>query len=264
MSNWRFDILLEHVTPVRVVWLGLALLALFFLVLLRTRWGQSKLLRKCAVLSLLCHLLMAIFFTTVPVLESVVEQPEDRIEITRMSAADPFSEEGAQPAEEVKPWDRFAAADDAAVPDAPSLLQRAQEIEREQPAEPDAPTRDAEPASDVVAANFSVEQPTVGEASVDAPTQLRPDESNGAAAPANLQTLPEAPLARRQPAASFSPSPELTLSRRQPPPSASEPDRELERETATPDPADTALLRAPISTPRVRSATTGVPAPEAK
>lgn len=55
-------------TPVWLaLWAGLACLTLALLVLMWTRWGQSRPLRKCVALSLLAHLLMAGFATTVSV-----------------------------------------------------------------------------------------------------------------------------------------------------------------------------------------------------
>ena len=48
-----------------IVWSGLVALTLSLLVLMRTRWGQSHPLRKCIVLSLVAHLLLGIYTTTV-------------------------------------------------------------------------------------------------------------------------------------------------------------------------------------------------------
>ena len=48
-----------------IVWSGLVALTLALLVLMRTRWGQSHPLRKCIVLSLVAHLLLGIYTTTV-------------------------------------------------------------------------------------------------------------------------------------------------------------------------------------------------------
>ena len=50
-----------------VVWAGLVGLTVALLVLMRTRWGQSQPLRKCIVLSLLAHLLLGIYTTTVTI-----------------------------------------------------------------------------------------------------------------------------------------------------------------------------------------------------
>ena len=50
-----------------VLWLGLTLLIIALIVLMRTRWGQSRPLGKCAVLSLVAHLLLAIYATTIQI-----------------------------------------------------------------------------------------------------------------------------------------------------------------------------------------------------
>jgi hypothetical protein len=50
-----------------VLWIGLAFLIVAFLVLVRTRWGQSQPLSKCALLSLLAHLLLAVYATTIQI-----------------------------------------------------------------------------------------------------------------------------------------------------------------------------------------------------
>jgi hypothetical protein len=50
-----------------VLWLGLTLLIIALVVLMRTRWGQSRPLGKCAVLSLVAHLLLAIYAATVQI-----------------------------------------------------------------------------------------------------------------------------------------------------------------------------------------------------
>ena len=50
-----------------VLWLGLATLIVGLIVLTRTNWGQSHPLRKCAALSLLVHLLLAAYATTVQI-----------------------------------------------------------------------------------------------------------------------------------------------------------------------------------------------------
>src|SRR5215831_1424095 len=54
-----------------LLWLGLAFLILALLVMIRTSWGQSHPLRKCAALSLLAHLLLAGYATTVHIVTGV-------------------------------------------------------------------------------------------------------------------------------------------------------------------------------------------------
>ena len=48
-----------------VVWVGLVLLTVSLIALTRTAWGQSHPLRKCIFLSLIAHLLLAIYLTTI-------------------------------------------------------------------------------------------------------------------------------------------------------------------------------------------------------
>jgi hypothetical protein len=52
------------------LWLGLAALSVAILVLLRTQWGNSQPLKKCIVLSLLAHLLLGIYATTIEIVGS--------------------------------------------------------------------------------------------------------------------------------------------------------------------------------------------------
>ena len=56
METFRLDRLLHFITSmellVALLWLGLAGLSVALFVLMRTRWGQSRPLRKCLVLSL--------------------------------------------------------------------------------------------------------------------------------------------------------------------------------------------------------------------
>ncbi len=59
-----------------VIWSGLVVLTVSLLVLIRTRWGQSQPLSKCVVLSLLAHLLLGIYFTTVTIVTAPVGSPE--------------------------------------------------------------------------------------------------------------------------------------------------------------------------------------------
>ncbi len=53
--------------PWMIVWLGLAVLIVGLIVLTRTSWGQSHPLQKCVVMSLLVHLLLAVYATTVQI-----------------------------------------------------------------------------------------------------------------------------------------------------------------------------------------------------
>jgi hypothetical protein len=59
-----------------VVWVGLVVLTVALLALVRTRWGQSQPLGKCVVLSLVAHLLLGIYTTTVNIVTATVGSPD--------------------------------------------------------------------------------------------------------------------------------------------------------------------------------------------
>ena len=48
-----------------LLWIGLAALSVALVVLMQTRWGQSRPMRKCVVLSLWAHVLFACFAMTI-------------------------------------------------------------------------------------------------------------------------------------------------------------------------------------------------------
>jgi hypothetical protein len=52
------------------LWIGLAFLIVALIVMIRTSWGQSHPLRKCAALSLLVHLLLACYATTIQIVSA--------------------------------------------------------------------------------------------------------------------------------------------------------------------------------------------------
>src|SRR6185295_15192634 len=58
------------------VWIGLVGLTLALLAMVRTSWGQSQPLRKCIALSLLVHLLLGIYMTTVNIVMDTGGSPD--------------------------------------------------------------------------------------------------------------------------------------------------------------------------------------------
>lgn len=111
----RFVAWLAQTPPIWiVVWVGLALLTLALCVLTLTRWGQSRPLRKCAILSLLAHGLLICFATAIKIVHSATEGPAEpamhvaivdgaRIPESRTSPVDPAVE--SIPNLEQRPWD---------------------------------------------------------------------------------------------------------------------------------------------------------------
>lgn len=90
MGSLGLDRFVRQITGANVavagLWLGLAVITVMLLVLMRSRWGQARPLRKCVVLSLLAHLLLAAYATTVQVVfSSSTRAPEA---VVRVSIAD--------------------------------------------------------------------------------------------------------------------------------------------------------------------------------
>ena len=110
MGRFRLDHMLDFLTSTELflglLWAGLAALSITLLVLTRTRWGQSRPLRKCLLLSLLAHLLLAGYATTVQIC-SVGSEPEDesvmRVALTDARPA-PNDPSAAPPQ---KPWEQL-------------------------------------------------------------------------------------------------------------------------------------------------------------
>jgi hypothetical protein len=117
MSPFRLDRLLETLTSmqlvVAVLWLGLALFTLGLAVLLYTRWGQYKPLRKCMAMSLLAHLLLAGYAATVEIVTPLpppVAEPVVHVTLSDKPDEAPAAG-GAEPAPvktSERPWEVFA------------------------------------------------------------------------------------------------------------------------------------------------------------
>jgi len=80
MGSLRFSSLWDLLTSVELIvgllWLGLAAFTTGLLILMHTRWGQRKPLFKCMILSLLAHLLLAGYATTVHIVTVVPPRTE--------------------------------------------------------------------------------------------------------------------------------------------------------------------------------------------
>ena len=121
MTDWLPQISLLH-----IVWAGLIVLTVWLLVMLRTSWGQSEPLQKCILLSLLAHLLLGIYATTVPVVDSHGGTPrtEEPIKVSQVE----LSGEDDTPVAASNPWDQLPQA--VALPARPPELEppRANEL----------------------------------------------------------------------------------------------------------------------------------------
>ncbi len=140
MSALRLDRLLELLTSMELVmgmlWLGLALFTVGLAVLLYTRWGQYKPLRKCMAMSLLAHLLLAGYAATVEIVTPIIPQlSEPVVQVTLSDKPDekPGVGGAALPAAKMsdRPWEVFAS--DAVAQPKEAVLERGK---TDQPAAP--------------------------------------------------------------------------------------------------------------------------------
>ena len=106
----RFDRAVEFFTSmellVGLLWTGVGVFAVALIVLMHSRWGQSRPLRKCLVLSLLAHLLLAGYATTV----QIVGNASDAEPVMHVSFVEgPLREaDGVEdPVAKERPWDEF-------------------------------------------------------------------------------------------------------------------------------------------------------------
>lgn len=112
---FQLDRLLEFLTSIEVLmailWLGLAIFTVGLAILMYTRWGQYKPLRKCMAMSLLAHLLMAGYATTNQIITFVPEPKEQVIHLSLGDGPDPDAPPGGSSSffSNVKdqPWEAF-------------------------------------------------------------------------------------------------------------------------------------------------------------
>ena len=152
----RLDRILEILTSAELIigllWAGLAALTIMVLVLMRTRWGQSRALGKCLVLSILVHLMLMGYATTVQIVASVPSASESE---TRVSLIEGEQREtaGKDPKRaEPKPWEQFVHDEVAQPePESPEREELAETAQAEREATADAPELPGDAATDHVA-----------------------------------------------------------------------------------------------------------------
>ncbi len=93
-----------------VLWIGLATLIVTLLILMWTSWGQSHPFRKCAALSLLVHLLIGVYATTVEIVTAVQVGPPGRDSLIQATLVTndlgTVTQDGGAP--QTGPWDRLS------------------------------------------------------------------------------------------------------------------------------------------------------------
>jgi hypothetical protein len=191
MPALRLDRWLDYLTGpnllLGIVWLGMVCVTVALLTMMVTRWGQSQPLKKCIILSLLTHALLATYATTIEIVGAAPSESVVRATIIDTDPADETSD--ATGSQMAKPWEGFAAEsppqperselDRAAAEALPQPLAEAQDVPAVLPAElPDSPL----PASEMV------------EPDSDSLSQVKPEHPSEAA----VEEPIEAPAASRR------------------------------------------------------------------
>jgi len=234
------------------LWLGLALLTITLLVMMRTRWGQSQPLRKCTFISVLAHLLLAGYATTVKIVATSASSPSEPAMVVRavdtISATSDAEQNTSQP---LKPWEKIA--EEAPVAPENDPLQRdeplpTEAVQRTAPAT-DSELADAMPLDDVPRAIAEVPKP--GELAAEIP---RPNE-----AATDVGAAIETPTAKKQQAPA-EPRPDVTTQAKRsmlPLPNLPAPQRTIR--------AEDSLLKSATPLPRIADrATTSQPTPSSE
>ncbi len=113
-----FDRFIAFITSTELflglLWAGLFAVSVTLLVLAHTRWGQSRPLRKCFTLSLMAHLLLAGYATTIKIVDSSPAAPGEPAIHVRISgptvdeqSPDADSDTEQDPQKQTKPWEEF-------------------------------------------------------------------------------------------------------------------------------------------------------------
>jgi len=197
MGRFRLARLLDLVAGVDplvgLLWLGLVGLTVTLIVLMRTRWGQSQPLRKCLVLSVLTHLLLAGYATTVHIVSSAslrADEPVMRVSITDADVGKEFIAQNSTT--EAKPWESFSH-ESVVEPEPP-------EMARPEAAESPEPERQPRKERTGLSVDPSLEHLTPADVVQPKPGTLPSHDLTGPTARSGKASEPiEAPSAERRP-----------------------------------------------------------------
>lgn len=125
---WKFLAGLEP--AVAVFWLGLTIFTIGLVILMYTRWGQSRPLQKCMVLSLLAHVMLVCYVGTIEMGRATPPAHAPESSPFRVSLADEGASEETRPATPAQttsshetPWETFSSRPIASPATAPTDLE---------------------------------------------------------------------------------------------------------------------------------------------
>jgi len=228
---------------VGLLWVGLVLLTIALLILMQTRWGRSRPLRKCVVLSLLAHLLLAGYATTVEIAAGgfQLEGPVLQVSLVENGSQEPALAQDA--VGEEKPWEQLPR-EKVAQPEPTDPERRPHD-------EPPEPQRRSQSEPTDLKADPPPDHLTLAKAQQPEPGRPEVSGTPGRSSPAKSPEQIEVPAAQRRDAAEPSlpgaPAPE-----RPPTPSEAQPVRARALDAGVP----TALLEQTVPLPRLAAAPT--------
>lgn len=211
------------------LWIGLAAITVGLLVLMRTRWGETKPLGKCTLLSVLAHLILAAYLSTVQLFVGNSAAPRETfIRVSQLDGTADDDEPIPQPPRQTPPWEVF----DSPPADVPAEAELAK-AEPQPPADLEQQPRfDADPLpGDLPIADLPEPAATVEPPPAPAGFDLAPRELADATPPSPI----EAPTAERRETADSQPEPAAPLER----PALDLPDLEIPPAPAPMTAADT-------------------------
>ena len=246
MGAFRFDRLLDLLISteflIGLLWAGLAALTVVLLVLMRTRWGQSRPLRKCLVLSLLAHLLLAGYATTVQIVASTPQLSDKQMVRVSITEEDPKEAPTITKAQlQQKPWESFVH--DVSSPPDPS------DPEPIEPQQPDQAPRQPRTEENGLPGEASLKHVPLAEAVKPEPEGLPSEATQSKPAEGKSAEPIQAPAAQRRQSVRTVVPVRAAPERRSP---KTEPPRTPKRTSRSGVPS--ALLEQPVPVPRMKDA----------
>lgn len=247
MSGFRLDRVLDFLTSTELVvgllWAGVAVFAVALVILMQTRWGQSRPLRKCVVLSLLAHVLLAGYATTVQIMASTPLPDEPVLQVTFVEGPAREAVGAEDPVSREKPWEQFQL-DTVPLPELVDPV-------REQPDQPPEPQRRVRAEPVHLPGDPSLDHLAMAEAEQPEPQPQPPAGPAGRSSPGEAPEAIEAPVPQRRDSTPL-PIPDQTACERPVPPAESQPPPVRPPSTGVP----TALLQQFAPLPRLAAEVT--------
>jgi hypothetical protein len=250
MGPFRLDRVLDFLSGTQLVvgllWAGLAVFTITLLIMMQTRWGQSRPLRKCIILSLLAHLLLAGYATTVQIVAGGVQAEEPVLQVSLIEGPERRAFGAEDPVHQEKPWEELA----------PEAIAQPEPIDpqRPQPEQPSEPQRSVPAPQTSLPVSPPLDHLALPETQPPQPEPMKVDVPSGRSSPGKSAEHIQAPAAQRREATPTSVPEEPSPQRR------TVPIQQRPSPVRTPsNGVDAALLEPLVSLPRLAAEPTTPP-----